>query len=117
MREDEKKTLRYYNDAAAEGERSLAKGAGAERLVMMKSANLKSCRVARIDGVGSRRVFRVRIKHAEYRLKEKEVIQFRISMKWSLTDFGQIPDEVRSRSSYGKPLRLGSCEYILCPNI
>jgi hypothetical protein len=65
LREDEKKTLRYYNDAAAEGERSLAKGAGAERLVMMKSANLKSCRVARIDGVGSRRVFRVRIKQVE----------------------------------------------------
>jgi hypothetical protein len=87
------------------------------RLVTMKSANLKSCRVARIDGVGSRRVFRVRIKHAEYRLKEKEVIQFRVSTKWSLMDFGQIPDEVRSGSSYGKPLRLGSCEYILCPNI
>jgi hypothetical protein len=39
------------NDATTEGERSLAKGAGAERLVTMKSANLKSCRVAPIVGV------------------------------------------------------------------
>jgi hypothetical protein len=39
------------NDAATEGERSLATGVGAERLVTMKSANLKSCRVAPMVGV------------------------------------------------------------------